>query len=56
MPLSHVRPCTHYNYAPLLGSCSRDLLIYPGKYLIIYLFNRGKLPVSWEVVLLMRSG
>ena len=39
MPLSHVRPYTHHNYAPLLESCPQDLLIYPSKYLINYLFN-----------------
>ena len=31
---------------PLLESCPQDLLIYPGKYLVNYSFNRGKLPVS----------
>jgi hypothetical protein len=31
MPLSHVRPCIYYNYAPFLGSYPQDLLIYPSK-------------------------
>ena len=38
---------------PLLGSYPQDPLIYPRKHLIDCLFNRDKLPVSWEVVLLI---